>query len=640
MFKKQNIKMSISLSMTFILVLLSLLIFTSASAANGIITNDAFKLDTSGNPIYSQGGGIFKFGSKWYWYGVKYAEAPVYYANPTAKVSTSTFEAFTCYSSTDLVNWTFERVIADRNTPGFGGTGWVGRCGVAYHAATGKYVLCSQFQGDNGSGLLFATCSTPNGVFTFNRVQTDMPMFTNGGTGDQTIFQDDDGKAYLICSSVSGRSHLYVAPLRSSDFCGVDTATEIYRGTGREGNCMFKYNGKYYFCSSDLHGWNASHCYVMEASNILGPYSAEYVMQGTDSSFCHTSQTGFFVTVRGTSGSFVIFCGDRWADFAGNGLGYNQWCPVTFNGSTPVFNDVSKWNIDAAAGTWSVAQGNNYIHNAEIEADRVVQPTIAGWTSTGTGNSSNLKGKQYSGNFVMEQYSTSAYNGTIKQTITGLPNGTYELKAWVKSSGGQSACNLYAANFGGTTINLPINTAISSWTQKTVSSAINVTNGQCEVGVTSNAAAGKWVNIDNWSLFRVSGGTPTPTPPPNNGIYEAENAVLSGAVVANDRSGYSGTGFADYVNASGDYVEWTVNAASAGSKTLTFRYANGGSTDRPLEIKVNGVVVTSSKSFPSTGGWTNWGTVTMTAALNAGSNTIRATAIGSSGGNIDYLQIN
>jgi hypothetical protein len=38
---------------------------------------------------------------------------------------------------------------------------------------------------------------------------------------------------------------------------GTQTAVRIGGGTGREGNCMFKHNGRYYFCSSDLHGWNA-----------------------------------------------------------------------------------------------------------------------------------------------------------------------------------------------------------------------------------------------------------------------------------------------------------------------------------------------------------------------------------------------
>jgi hypothetical protein len=65
--------------------------------------------------------------------------------------------------------------------------------------------------------------------------------------------------------------------------------------------------------------------------------------------------------------------------------------------------------------------------------------------------------------------------------------------------------------------------------------------------------------------------------------YEAEQAVLNGAIVATNQTGYTGTGFADYQNATGDYIEWTVNAAAAGSFSLQFRYANGGSTNRPCD---------------------------------------------------------
>ncbi|MBQ3426953.1 MAG: hypothetical protein IJH37_07405 [Clostridia bacterium] len=37
-----------------------------------LITNDRFYKDTDGNNLYSQGGGIFKLGDTYYWYGVRY----------------------------------------------------------------------------------------------------------------------------------------------------------------------------------------------------------------------------------------------------------------------------------------------------------------------------------------------------------------------------------------------------------------------------------------------------------------------------------------------------------------------------------------------------------------------------------------
>jgi glucose/arabinose dehydrogenase len=121
-------------------------------------------------------------------------------------------------------------------------------------------------------------------------------------------------------------------------------------------------------------------------------------------------------------------------------------------------------------------------------------------------------------------------------------------------------------------------------------------------------------------------------------IYEAESAVLSGPVVANTKTGFTGTGYADYINASADYVEFTVNAASAGTFPLTFRYANASTTSRPMAITVNGKTVNASLDFPPTGDWTIWKTVSVSAPLVAGSNKVRATAIGSSGPNLDHLE--
>ncbi|MFI5747727.1 glycosyl hydrolase family 8 [Streptomyces sp. NPDC051644] len=120
-------------------------------------------------------------------------------------------------------------------------------------------------------------------------------------------------------------------------------------------------------------------------------------------------------------------------------------------------------------------------------------------------------------------------------------------------------------------------------------------------------------------------------------LYEAEGATLSQAALATNHAGYSGTGFVDYTNVAGSSVEFTVNAA-AGSTALAIRYANGTTTDRPMDISVNGTVVASGLAFGGTGSWDTWATKTVTAQLTAGTNTVRATATTANGGpNLDYL---
>lgn len=121
-------------------------------------------------------------------------------------------------------------------------------------------------------------------------------------------------------------------------------------------------------------------------------------------------------------------------------------------------------------------------------------------------------------------------------------------------------------------------------------------------------------------------------------ILEAEDAFLSGPIVASNQAGYTGTGFADYQNASGDYVLWFGPVPAAGSYKLTFRYALAG-TATNLDLRINSSPVNSALAFPSTSSWTTWSTVSLNTVLNAGSNTIRLAATGSGGPNIDNLVI-
>lgn len=121
--------------------------------------------------------------------------------------------------------------------------------------------------------------------------------------------------------------------------------------------------------------------------------------------------------------------------------------------------------------------------------------------------------------------------------------------------------------------------------------------------------------------------------------YEAENAsYVSGSTVDDNFAGYSGTGFVNTPNSAGSYVEFTINAASAGNARLALRYANGTTEDRPADIAVNGTVVKSGYSFPPTSTWSAWTTTTVSVPVGAGSNKVRLTATGSGGlANTDYL---
>ncbi|MFC3896805.1 cellulase family glycosylhydrolase [Lentzea rhizosphaerae] len=122
--------------------------------------------------------------------------------------------------------------------------------------------------------------------------------------------------------------------------------------------------------------------------------------------------------------------------------------------------------------------------------------------------------------------------------------------------------------------------------------------------------------------------------------YQAENATISNGLVESNHTGFTGTGFVNYDNEVGSAVEFTVTAPSAGSATLTFRFANGTTANRPMDVSVNGSLAVDELSFPGTGAWTTWQTRTTTVNLNAGTNKIKATATTSNGGpNVDRLDV-
>ncbi|MFE7129785.1 discoidin domain-containing protein [Streptomyces sp. NPDC057638] len=157
---------------------------------------------------------------------------------------------------------------------------------------------------------------------------------------------------------------------------------------------------------------------------------------------------------------------------------------------------------------------------------------------------------------------------------------------------------------------------------------------------TSDSTRAKRLRIDeSWIGTAYAGGGTGPGPAPER--YEAEGArYTAGSTVDSNHGGFSGTGFVNTPNATGAYVEWSVASPAARTATLTFRYANGTTVDRPMDVSVNGSVVAAGRSFGPTGAWTGWTDATLTVPLTAGTNTIRTTATSANGApNLDRLDV-
>jgi endonuclease/exonuclease/phosphatase family metal-dependent hydrolase len=130
-------------------------------------------------------------------------------------------------------------------------------------------------------------------------------------------------------------------------------------------------------------------------------------------------------------------------------------------------------------------------------------------------------------------------------------------------------------------------------------------------------------------------GSPVSLP----GTIQAENfdnggqgAAYSDTTSANLGNAYRSTGV-DLEPASGgghnigwtdagEWVNYTVNVASAGTYGLSFRVASSGQGGS-FHLEMNGANVTGSLTIPDTGGWQTWWNVTATANLSAGTQIAR-----------------
>lgn len=502
------------------------------------IKNDVFWKTKDGSSINSQGGGIFKFTDsltgieKNYWYGVYYEEADTYRNNPSVTLPKCTFKSVTCYSSTDLVNWTFEADVLTRDevtkTEEYK---WVGRLGVAFIKQLNKYAMFVQ----HNKEVLIAVADKPTGEFKWHQKINMKEMIGTSNTGDQTVFTDEEaGKSYLIYSYGSGRNKIYVSEIGVKDgMVNLLDCKKIFQGESREGNCMFKYKGKYYMAASNIYGWDASYAYYLVADNIRGPYLPNndmQVMKGSEDDFAHVTQTGFFVSVKGSKQETIVYCGDRWANFAGNGLGYNQWFPLSVEAAVPYFNSLNSWNLNAKTGEWKVAADNNYVKNGSFEADRrripshvkPVQEYLLGWITTVIeghktsldSNSSpilNYFNTENDRKIVIGEKSLNIsdkinFKRKVSQTITSsryvkLKDGNYTLTAKVKNSRGFAKLEMYAASNGKIRFYC-IKEENTSW--KTISiERVPVKGGKVDIGFIAEGIASAFCNVDDVTLVKT-----------------------------------------------------------------------------------------------------------------------------------------
>ena len=237
----------------------------------------------------------------------------------------------------------------------------------------------------------------------------------------------------------------------------------------------------------------------------------------------------------------------------------------------------------------------------------------------------------YSHAYYISENELPSFTGPVANSLTVSPS-TISL-----GSGAGSGTITVSANISWT--------ASDNAAWLSVSPASGSGNGSVTVTATTNTGAARsgTVTVSGSGITRtvtVNQAAPGTTPP--SGTIEAEDwTSQSGGSNSTAQSGYTGTGYFDF-GGNGSFAEWNnVSVASSGNYDITFRYANGGTTNRSAALTVNGVA-RGTNNFATNGSWSNWQTVTFTnIPLNAGSsNTVRLAANSSNGGpNLDNLSI-
>ncbi len=220
--------------------------------------------DTGGVPINAHGGGFLYHDGTYFWFGeFKTAGEGGNRANVGISV----------YSSRDLYHWHNDGIalkVSDDPASDIVRGCILERPKVLYNAKTRLYVMWVhiELKGQGYSAALagVATSRLATGPYTYLRsFRPDGEM-----SRDMTLFQDDDGKAYLITTSENNQTQ-HVSQLTDDYLDTTGHYTRILAHQALEGEAIFKANGHYFYVGSHTTGWAPNPAVSAVAESITGP---------------------------------------------------------------------------------------------------------------------------------------------------------------------------------------------------------------------------------------------------------------------------------------------------------------------------------------------------------------------------------
>lgn len=325
-----------------------------AQTPDAVVYNGIPWFDNNRNIVNAHGACIVRDGGKYYLFGE--------YKSDTSNA----FPGFSCYSSTDLAHWTFERVVLPMQKDGIMGPNRVGeRVKVMKCPSTGEYVMLmhSDDMGYKDPYIAYATSPTINGEYTFRG-----PLLYKGKPikrWDMGTFQDNDGTGYLLIH------HGDIYRL-AKDYKSAEELLPHIEGMG-ESPAMFKLKGTYYMLTSNLTSWEKNDNFYLTAPSPRGPWTKQgtFCPEGT---LTYASQTTFVFPLIVGRDTVPMFMGDRWSYPHQASAATYVWMPLKVNGtSLSIPHYWQSWNINTL-------QPVDVLKGAKEEKQIQLQPK-SNWTN-------------------------------------------------------------------------------------------------------------------------------------------------------------------------------------------------------------------------------------------------------------------
>lgn len=293
--------------------------------------------DTSGVAINAHGGGFLFDHGVYYWFGEFKTAGP---GGNLANVGVSV------YSSSDLYHWKNEGIalhVSDDPASDIVKGSVIERPKVLFNSKTGLYVMWFHLElkgkGYSAARAGVAVSKSPVGPYKFVRdFRPDGEM-----SRDMTLYQDDDGRAYLITTSENNQTQ-HVSELTADYLDTTGHYTRILAHKALEGEAIFKANGHYFYIGSHTTGWNPNPAFAAVADAITGPWKEiGNPCRGPNAELTFGAQSTYVLPVHNKAGAF-IFVADRWNPK--NAIdGRYVWLPITIDADNFTISWRDSWDL-------------------------------------------------------------------------------------------------------------------------------------------------------------------------------------------------------------------------------------------------------------------------------------------------------